>query len=141
MKDISESNSPNRNTTTPERQVELLYKDEVYAIIGAAIEMHRELGSGFLEAVYQEALEIELQQRGVPFESQPTLPIFYKGRRLKKEYVADVVGYDKIIEEKLSVPSREHCTACVSLVDHSLETQCYATSFSPSTTARRACAR
>ncbi len=80
-------------------QVKLLYKDEVYAIIGAAIEVHRELGSGFLEAVYQEALEIELVDRGVPTEPQKTLPIFYKQRRLKKDYVADAVCYDKIIVE------------------------------------------
>jgi GxxExxY protein len=80
-------------------QTKLLYKDEVYAIIGAAIEVHRELGSGFLEAVYQEALEIELEQRGVPFEAQRTLPIFYKQRRLKREYIADVVCHDKIIVE------------------------------------------
>ena len=57
------------------------------------------LGSGFLEAVYQEALEIELEQRGITYASQTTLPIFYKQRRLKREYVADVVCYDKIIVE------------------------------------------
>ena len=90
--------------TTPigkqaESQTKLLYKDEVYAIIGAAIEVHRELGPGFLEAVYQEALEIELEERVVPFESQKPLPIFYKKRRLKKEYIADAICYDKIIVE------------------------------------------
>ncbi len=56
---------------------QLLYRDEVYEVIGAAIEVHRELGSGFLEAVYQEALEIELTGRHIPFEAQKllTLPI------------------------------------------------------------------
>lgn len=58
----------------------VLFRDEVYAIVGAAIEVHRELGSGFLEAVYQEALEIELERRGVPLESQKHLVLYYKGK-------------------------------------------------------------
>ena len=78
---------------------EILYKDEVYWIVGTAIEVHRELGPGFLEAVYQEALEIELAERGIPFESQKPLKIKYKSRPLKKEYVADLVCYDKIVVE------------------------------------------
>lgn len=57
---------------------QLLFKEEVYAIVGAAIEVHREMGEGFLEAVYQEALEMELADRQVPFEPQKTLPVFYK---------------------------------------------------------------
>ncbi|HTP08144.1 MAG TPA: GxxExxY protein [Anaerolineae bacterium] len=81
----------------------LLFKDEAYAIYGAAIEVHKELGPGFLEAVYQEALEIELQSRDIPFESQKPLPIRYKGRLLKKEYVADLVCYGKIIVELKSI--------------------------------------
>lgn len=78
---------------------ELLLKEEVYAIIGAAIEVHRELGHGFAEPVYQEALEIELKDRGIPFESQKTLVIYYKGRMLTKHYVADFVCYGQIIVE------------------------------------------
>lgn len=78
---------------------ELILKDEVFAIIGAAIEVHRELGPGFLEAVYQEALEIELASRKIPFESRKTLTIAYKGRPLKKEYEADLVCYGQIIVE------------------------------------------
>ncbi len=77
----------------------LLLKDEVYAIIGAAIEVHRELGSGFLEPVYQEALEIELASRQIPFESQKPLIIHYKGDRLQKEYIADVICFGQIIVE------------------------------------------
>ena len=69
---------------------ELLCKEEVYAVVGAAMEVYNELGTGFLEAVYQEALEIELTDRGIPFESQKELPIHYKGRRLKKAYTADL---------------------------------------------------
>mgnify|MGYP003382456498 CR=1 FL=1 len=78
---------------------ELLLKDEVFAIVGAAIEVHKELGPGFLEAVYQEALEIELASRNVPFEGQKPLTVRYKGRKLKKEYVADLVCYGQVIVE------------------------------------------
>ena len=70
---------------------ELLFKEEVFKIVGAAIEVHRELGSGFLEAVYQEAMAIELASCSIPFESQRALQIIYKGHRLKKEYVPDFV--------------------------------------------------
>lgn len=75
----------------------LLFKDEVYTIIGAAIEVHRELGHGFLEAVYHEALEIELTSRKIPFTSQQNLPIVYKGQQLKKEYIADLICYNQIV--------------------------------------------
>lgn len=78
---------------------DILLADEVYAIIGAAIEVHRVLGAGFLEAVYQEALAIELSARGIPYESEKALPILYKGQRLQKEYRADFVCYDTIIVE------------------------------------------
>jgi GxxExxY protein len=78
---------------------DLLLKDEVYAVVGAAIEVHRELGSGFLEAVYQEAMQMELECRGIPFEPQKPLPISYKGRLLKKEYLADLVCFGQIIAE------------------------------------------
>lgn len=79
--------------------VDLIYKDEVYAIIGAAMEVHRELGCGFLEAVYQEALELELQARKIPFVPQKELPITFKGSILKKTYLVDYVAYEKIIVE------------------------------------------
>ena len=78
---------------------ELLYKEEVYQIVGAAIDVHRELGPGFLEAVYQEAIEIELKSRLIPFSSQRLLDIFYKGIRLNKEYLADLLCFDKIVVE------------------------------------------
>ncbi len=78
---------------------ELLLKEQVYAIVGAAIEVHRELGDGFLEEVYQEALELELTDRGIPFEAQKPMQISYKGRALKKKYVADFVCYGQIIVE------------------------------------------
>ena len=78
---------------------DLILKDEVYAIVGAAIEVHRELGPGFLEPVYQEAIEIELRSRNIPFESQKRLVICYKGHELQKEYIADLVCYGQIIVE------------------------------------------
>ncbi|GAB4569894.1 MAG: hypothetical protein Fur0017_15440 [Anaerolineales bacterium] len=77
----------------------LIYKDEVYAIIGAAMEVHTVLGTGFLEPVYQEAMEIECASRNIPFISQQILQIHYKQHILKKEYVADMVCFEKIIVE------------------------------------------
>jgi GxxExxY protein len=79
--------------------VDLILKDEVCAVIGAAIEVHRELGSGFLEPVYQEAMESELRSRGLPIESQRRLGITYKGQPLQKTYVADWVCYGQTIVE------------------------------------------
>ncbi|RMF32695.1 MAG: GxxExxY protein [Chloroflexi bacterium] len=77
----------------------LIYKDEVYALVGAAMEVYNTLGPGFLEPVYQEALEIELAERHIPFKPQQELRIAYKGRYLRKTYVADFVVFDKIIVE------------------------------------------
>lgn len=77
----------------------LIYKDEVYRIVGAAMDVSNTLGRGFLEAVYQEALEIELRDNGVPFESQKRIKISYKGRILDKDYMADFVCFDNIIVE------------------------------------------
>jgi GxxExxY protein len=78
---------------------DLLYKDEVYAIIGAAMEVYNQLGPGFLEAIYQEALEIELSDREIPYVTQPELIVHYKEHQLTKHYVADFLVFDKIIVE------------------------------------------
>ncbi|MBC8491580.1 MAG: GxxExxY protein [Candidatus Marinimicrobia bacterium] len=78
---------------------ELFYKKEVFEIIGAAIEIHKVLGPGFLEAVYQEALAIEFGLRNIPFAEQPRQKIGYKGHRLKSCYVPDYICYDEIIVE------------------------------------------
>ncbi len=83
----------------------VLLKDESYALVGCAMEVYNTLGIGFLEAVYQEAMEIELAERGVPFESQKQLRIKYKNRWLNKFYVADLVGYGKIVVELKCVPN------------------------------------
>ena len=76
-----------------------------YAIIGAAMEVHNQLGRGFLEAVYQEALAVELASRDVPFAREVELPILYKGVRLHTGYRADFVCYDTIILELKSLRS------------------------------------
>ncbi len=70
-----------------------------YQIIGAAIEVHKELGSGFLEAVYQEALEKEFTYQEIPYKSQPLVRIQYKGKPLKKKYEPDFICYDEVIVE------------------------------------------
>ena len=78
---------------------ELLYKDEVYAIVGAAMDVYNDLGPGFLENVYQEALEIETRERKIPSKALQEIQIQYKGQLLKRIYIADLVCYDKIIVE------------------------------------------
>ncbi len=85
--------------TKNHEEKELILGEECYAIVGAAMEVHTELGPGFLEAIYQEALELELQQRKIPFESQKQLTVRYKGPPLKKEYCADFICNGQIIIE------------------------------------------
>jgi GxxExxY protein len=79
--------------------VDLLFKEEVYKIIGAAMEVHKELGCGFLEAVYQESFELELIAQNIPYEREKSIAIYYKKRPLLKKYRADFICYDKIIVE------------------------------------------
>ena len=94
-----ESLSSAKGTNGHQAMSELLCKEEVFDIIGAAIEVHRELGSGFLEPVYQEAMEWELSARGIPFEAQKTLPVFYKGKTLSSKYVADLICHGRVVVE------------------------------------------
>ena len=70
-----------------------------YAVIGAALEVHRQLGCGFLELVYQEAMEIELAARGIPFDAQQDIPIRYKGRVLKTVYRPDLLCFGDVVVE------------------------------------------
>jgi GxxExxY protein len=81
----------------------IVYKDESYAILGACFEVYKEKGCGFLEAVYQECLEIELAIQNIPFQPQAELALDYKGRTLKQKYVPDMICYEKIIVELKAV--------------------------------------
>ena len=76
---------------------------ETFAIIGAAMEVHRELGRGFLELVYQTALALEFQERGIPFKAEVALPIRYKGKLLTCAYRADFVCFENIIVETKAI--------------------------------------
>lgn len=76
-----------------------IFKDECYKIIGACMEVHNQLGAGFLEAVYREALEIEFREMGIPFRTETRLDVFYKEEKLSKYYVADFICFSAIIIE------------------------------------------
>jgi GxxExxY protein len=78
---------------------ELLLKKEVYSVVGAAFEVMKEMGGGFLEHVYQESMELELGLRSVPFEPQAKIVVRYKGVPLKQYYVADLVCYGRLLVE------------------------------------------
>lgn len=78
---------------------EVLFKEESYRIMGACFEVYNELGSGFLEAVYQEALRREFQAQGIPFREKPEIELYYKGTRLDQKYQPDFLCYDQIIVE------------------------------------------
>ena len=81
----------------------LLFREESYAIRGAIFDVYREIGCGFLEAVYQECLKKELLQRHIPFNSQPELNLFYKGTKLQQTYNPDLICFGKIIIELKAV--------------------------------------
>ena len=81
----------------------LMYEAESYAIKGAAMQVYRVLGNGFLEAVYQECLELEFQRREILFVAQPALTLVYEGQTLKQLYKPDFVCYGKIIVELKAV--------------------------------------
>lgn len=84
-----------------------LYPKEAYAIQGAMFAVHDELGCGFLERVYQDALEYEFQERGIPYEREKEIQITYKGKPLGVQYRADFVCYGKIIVELKAVKELE----------------------------------
>lgn len=81
----------------------LLYPEECYKINGALYEVHKELGPGLLEKVYQESFERELKLQGIPFEREKSFTILYKGEALEQKYIADFVIYDKIVVELKAV--------------------------------------
>lgn len=79
--------------------MEVIFKEECYRIMGACFEVYKDKGCGFLEAVYQECLEIEFELQNIPFQAQVELVLNFKGRRLKKGYTPDFVCFDKIVLE------------------------------------------
>ncbi|MEQ8785498.1 MAG: GxxExxY protein [Pirellulaceae bacterium] len=79
------------------------FSQEGYALMGAAFAVHRELGGGLLEEIYQEALEIELASRRIPFVRQQELVVYYKGVELKKRYIPDLVVFAEIVVELKAV--------------------------------------
>lgn len=81
----------------------IIFKEESYLIQGAIFEVYREMGCGFLEAVYQECLEKELHYRGIPFVGQPELQLSYKNETLQQKYKPDIICYGKIIVELKAV--------------------------------------
>ena len=81
----------------------IIYKNESFEIQGAIFEVYRQMGHGFLESVYQECLEKEFQQRGIPFGSQPEIKLSYKGQQLQQTYKPDFICYEEIILELKSV--------------------------------------
>lgn len=70
-----------------------------YAIIGAAMEVHRQLGCGFLESVYQEALAVELENRHIPYTRESRFPVVYKGRPLSCQYRPDFICFETVMVE------------------------------------------
>lgn len=79
--------------------MELLFKDESYAIIGSCFEVYKEKGNGFVEPVYQECLELELTAQKIPFTALGALKLTYKGAELKQRFIPDFLCHDKIILE------------------------------------------
>ncbi|MBQ9759653.1 MAG: GxxExxY protein [Opitutales bacterium] len=80
-----------------------LFKQECFDIIGACMELHRELGKGYSEAVYQQTLEIVFEEKGIPAEREVLLPIYFHGRKLEKIYKADFLVFGEIILELKAV--------------------------------------
>ncbi|PIP13279.1 MAG: GxxExxY protein [bacterium (Candidatus Stahlbacteria) CG23_combo_of_CG06-09_8_20_14_all_40_9] len=82
-----------------QRKEEFLYEELTYKIVGIGMKIHRELGPGFLEAVYEEAMIIELQKAGIIFKNQVELDVYYRGEKLNKKYRADFIIDDKVLVE------------------------------------------
>jgi GxxExxY protein len=98
---------PTEHTEYTEKEImnanKLILEKETYAILGACFEVYKEKGCGFLEPVYQECLEMEFELRGINAKPLVQLPLFYKGRLLKKTYQADFICFDKVLVELKAV--------------------------------------
>ena len=86
------------------------FKEETYQLIGASMEVHKELGAGFLEAVYQQAFAVELKKRNIPYLKEERFPVFYKDIKLEKYYIADFICLESVVVElkALSQLTSEH---------------------------------
>jgi len=82
---------------------DILYREESYRVMGACFEVYKEKGCGFLEAVFQECLELELTDQQIPFVAKPVLALSYKGKPLKQTYSPDLICYGKIVVELKAV--------------------------------------
>ena len=82
-------------------------ENDTYAVIGAAMEVHNQLGCGFTEKVYQDALEREFQLQHIPYEREVRMLVMYKGEELQSDFIPDFVGYGKVIVELKAVQELE----------------------------------
>jgi len=105
---LMDTNERSRMSTNPNKH-KLIYKEESFRIVGACMAVHNELGSAFLEPVYQEALTLEFKRRNIPFSKEHRLEIYYKEALLEKSYYADFLCYDRIVVE---------LKVCSTLTDH-----------------------
>jgi GxxExxY protein len=78
---------------------EVIYKEESYQVIGKCIEVHNQLGAGFLEVVYKDALQLEFERAGIPFEREKQYEVKYKGIVLPHSFYADFIVFENIILE------------------------------------------
>jgi GxxExxY protein len=101
--------------------------------MGAAFEVHNQLGGGLLEEIYQQALEIELELRNIPFQSHPELAVFYKERQLAKRYIPDLVVYEGVVAELKAVSSLvpDHEAQLINYMRISRSTVGYLINFGP----------
>jgi GxxExxY protein len=106
--DLSANQRESEAESMKPMEEELSLRDEVYAVVGAAMEVYNHLRNGFLEPVYQEAMEMELADRTIPFEPSKHLQLFYKGRLMKKRYCADILCYGQMVVELKAI---DHLTS------------------------------
>lgn len=78
---------------------EIIYREESYKIMGACFEVYKEKGCGFTESVYQECLQIEFRNQGIPFVAQPVIELEFKGTKLDQYFKPDFVCFDSIVVE------------------------------------------
>lgn len=105
---MKRTNESFENLKSKALKKEILYPEETYKIQGAIFEVYKEMGSGFLEAVYQECLEKEFKSQNIPFKSQPELDLYYKGELLDKKYKPDFICYDNIVVELKAIKKLEN---------------------------------